>query len=408
MPVIKKIIKYIINGILGKFNFTITRIKSNTSDDLLSGLEEKKRGGYDEKPFKTYYPTKELFLKQYRDSKLNRVDIIVRLLAIEEYYGKNDYGFDLYLRMQNHRMPGGEKGKPNTIDRVLRLIKSIELNSFSDDDPVRVMNNYELFNGSHRVATALFFDIDYIPIEVLTNNKDITFGYDFFANIFSVKEIEIIREKEGEIFKNSLRYNKFIDKIQRIFSSGEQSFGRGIFYQSFERFQIKGQRPTKFRFFVYGLDQFLKKEHEVLDIGCNCGFFSLYTSEYVKCIDGVEFNQVLIDIANETKNYLDVKNCNFYCADFNQFSVSKRYDVIFSFAVHHWIGMPMEKYSLKLESMLNPGGLVVFESQNIESLDKDFDEKVSEFCRDKFKIIKSGEIMDDKIILRNYKILMLI
>ena len=34
---------------------------------------------------------------------LNRWDIAVKYLAIENYYNKNDFGFDLYIKMQNLR-----------------------------------------------------------------------------------------------------------------------------------------------------------------------------------------------------------------------------------------------------------------------------------------------------------------
>ena len=388
-----KFIKKLIKTILRRFNLTITRINPNKNNSFVIDNEN------------TYmkYSVKKMFLKQYRNLTLNRADIVVRYLAIEQYYGKNDYGFDLYSRMQKLR-----KAETHTLDKFLKLIKSTELNGFSDDYPITMMSNFELFDGSHRIAIALFFGIDFIPVKIIKTVKDITYSYDFFTSIFSTKEVEVIKAKEKQIYEDSLKYKNFINSIYLALNKENQQFGRGLFYQSFERFLIKGQRPTEFRFYTYGLDKFLKKEYEVLDIGCNCGFFSLYASEYVKCIDGVEFNQALIDIANETKNYLSVENCNFYCADFNNFSIDKKYDVIFSFAVHHWIGMSMEEYSLKLESYLNTNGLVVFESQNVESVDKDFEEKISEFCRDKFKIINSGEIMDDKDILRNYKILMLI
>ena len=35
----------------------------------------------------------------------------------------------------------------------------------------------------------------------------------------------------------------------------------------------------------------------VLDIGSNCGFFSIFASDYVKKIDGVEINPYLIKIS---------------------------------------------------------------------------------------------------------------
>ena len=37
--------------------------------------------------------TNDLFLSQYKDDYFNAVDIVVKYLAIENYYGLNNYGF---------------------------------------------------------------------------------------------------------------------------------------------------------------------------------------------------------------------------------------------------------------------------------------------------------------------------
>ena len=352
------------------------------------------------------YSVKKLYLKQYRNGILNRVDIIARYLAIEQFYGINDYGYDLYTRMQKAR----NVENSHDIKKFITLIKSIELNGFMQF-PIQVDNDFELVDGSHRMALALFFSMDSVPIEIVPADKH-CYGYNFFSNCFSVSEIELLEKKEKEILENlslqnRIRYINFKNRIDSLFQSEGQAFGRGKFYQSFEKLHIDGQRPTKYRFFSYGLDRLLNKEHSVLDIGCNCGFLSLFVSEYVKSIDGIELNQTLVDIANETKSFLGVNNCNFFCSDFSQFSTDKKYDVIFSFAVHHWINMPMSEYSAKLSDLLKQNGFVVFESQNIMSVDRDFEERVQLFCGDRFRIISSGEIIDDKEILRKFKVLML-
>jgi 2-polyprenyl-3-methyl-5-hydroxy-6-metoxy-1,4-benzoquinol methylase len=407
---IKKVIKYIftiklikktIKYILKKFGYIITTIPSPPPPILHSEIIDNEESNISPQFEYSKYSIKELFLKQYRNSNLNRADIVVRYLAIEQYYGKNDYGFDLYLRMQDFRI----KNTNHSIDRFISLIRSIEFNGFSDDDPITVMNNYELFDGSHRFATALFFGIDFVSIKKMNNIEEIQYGYDFLQQIFSANEIEIIKSKEKEIVEFSLKYINFRDRIYNIFNTEKQQFGRGNFYQSFEKLQIHGQRPTEFRFFKYGLDKYLDKEYEVLDIGCNCGFFSLYVSEYVRHIDGIEFNNTLIDIADITKNYLGINNCSFYCKDFKNFFIQKKYDVIFSFAVHYWIDMPMVNYSEKLSGLIKENGLIFFESQNIETIDNDYDKLISEFCSDKFIVLHNGEIMDDKNILRKFTIL---
>lgn len=379
------------------------------SSDIFKKIKEKK-----EQNIVLKYSTKELFLKQYKNGKLNRADLVVRYLAIEQFYGKNDYGLILYNKMQNLRMKFLAIPEPSEsyyVDKFSKLLKSVELNGFSDDEPIDLMNNFELLDGSHRTALSIFFGISHLAYRLINESRDINYGYDFLSTGFSQDEIELVSSKEKEILYklhiyNSQRYDNFYNNIYAAFYSQNQIFGRGRLYQSFEELQIEGQRPTKFRFHTYGLDKLLRKEYEVLDIGCNCGFFSLYASQYVKNIIGVEYEQSLIDIANLTKEYLGYANCEFHCADFNQYSTIKKFDIIFSFAVHYHINMPILDYSLKLASLLNNNGFVIIESQNIQTVDKDFNEKLNEFCGNRFKAIYGGEIFDDKDTLRRFEVLM--
>lgn len=39
-------------------------------------------------------------LQWNKNNEFNRYDVIVRLLAIENFYGYNNFGMDLYLQMQ--------------------------------------------------------------------------------------------------------------------------------------------------------------------------------------------------------------------------------------------------------------------------------------------------------------------
>jgi len=212
--------------------------------------------------------------------------------------------------------------------------------------------------------------------------------------------------------QNNLNLLEFKNKICRLYYSKKWELGKGVlyptsmFYQSFEKLQIEGQRPTTFRFYTYGLDKLLQKNHQVLDIGCNCGFFALHISEYVNSVDGVEFNKELVEIADVTKEYLNINNCHFHFADFRKFVTNKKYDVIFSFAVHYWIGMSMKEYALQLSNLLNPNGFVVFESQDISTIDSDFDEKIKEFCENGFKVIYGGSMMTGKDYPRKFMILL--
>jgi 2-polyprenyl-3-methyl-5-hydroxy-6-metoxy-1,4-benzoquinol methylase len=276
---------------------------------------------------------------------------------------------------------------PNPVNIFKKIVKNI-LHKFN----MRIVRINEFKNVTLRKYENYSCEL-YNPHEFCEKDKDTLLKFDKFIEANS-------------------KLLEFKDRIYHLYYSKKWELGQGVlyannmFYQSFERLQIDGQRPTTLRFYIYGLDKLLKKEHHVLDIGSNCGFFAMHISEYVCSVDGIEFNKELVDIANATKDYLKIINCNFHYADFRQFTFNKKYDVILSFAVHYWIGMTMSEYSLHLSELLNKNGIVILESQDLNTKDEDFEEKIKEFCKDRFKIIYGGKIMTDKDYPRFFRILL--
>jgi SAM-dependent methyltransferase len=165
------------------------------------------------------------------------------------------------------------------------------------------------------------------------------------------------------------------------------------FYQGFEELEIDGWRPSKKRFNSYDIDDYLSKEKVVLDIGSNCGFFSLHVSKFVKQIDGVEINPYLINIANDVKHYVKSLNSNFFNSSFENFSTEKKYDVIFSLANDSTIDKNTKfnfyEYLDKILNLLKKDGLLIFESQAIDVLRKSQFEKKLNILKSHFSILKN-------------------
>ncbi len=70
----------------------------------------------------------DLFFQQNHNDGFERLDIIVRYLAIENYFGLNDFGFEMYNKMQEKRM-GREHAKISA-DIFRKLIKSWTENGY--------------------------------------------------------------------------------------------------------------------------------------------------------------------------------------------------------------------------------------------------------------------------------------
>lgn len=197
----------------------------------------------------------------------------------------------------------------------------------------------------------------------------------------------------------------FKKELFEKFKKTNQNFGRGSYYQGFEPWGIPGQRPTKLRFDTYKLRDILSKDQDVLDIGCNVGFFDNYISEFVKSVDGIDFNEKLIEIANDFKKHTGCQNANFFVDSFEKFNTQKTYDVVLSLAIHWHLQMTFENYINKIDSILNSGGYLLIESHDPYKEDSDWKQKINYIISKNYSEVSSGNIKDDNKIYRVFNIL---
>ncbi len=142
------------------------------------------------------------------------------------------------------------------------------------------------------------------------------------------------------------------------------------FYQGFDEIKIDGCRSTEKRFEEYNIEKYMSKQKSALDIGCNCGFFSLFVSKFLGHVTGIDINQYLVSIANDTKEFLKINNVNFVSSKFEKFQTDKKFDIIFSFANDSTIDnnteFNFEEYLQKILNLLKNDGLLIFENQAID------------------------------------------
>lgn len=164
------------------------------------------------------------------------------------------------------------------------------------------------------------------------------------------------------------------------------------FYQGFDELEIDGWRPTEKRFTDYDIESYLSLEKSALDIGCNCGFFSLHSSKFVKKIFGVEINPYLISIADDAKNFLNIDNAFFYNSSFEQFNTDEKFDIVFSLANDSTIDQNTKfnffEYIDKILQLLTPTGILIFECQAADMIPPSkFDPKL-DHLKTCFKILE--------------------
>lgn len=97
----------------------------------------------------------------------------------------------------------------------------------------------------------------------------------------------------------------------------------------------KRGRPTLSRVNNYKIMDYIDTNTLKLDIGGNIGFFSSYLSWFVRGNDLIKINEDLVKLGELTKNYLALKNINFYCSDVRFFKPIQKYEFVLSFAIHN-------------------------------------------------------------------------
>ena len=136
----------------------------------------------------------ELFFQQNHVTGFLRYDIIVRLLAVECYYKINNYGFDLYYKMQLHR--NGMTWADKSVGIFKDLIRSYENNGYQKKSAILLDANLHLLDGSHRMALALFHHQHSISAIVLPHTEDVFYSIEWFKiNDFTDDECKILEYK---------------------------------------------------------------------------------------------------------------------------------------------------------------------------------------------------------------------
>ncbi len=184
------------------------------------------------------------------------------------------------------------------------------------------------------------------------------------------------------------------------------------FYQGLDEIEIKGSRSSEKRFEEYNIEKYLSKDKAILDIGSNCGFFSIFISRFVKNVVGVEINPYLVSIASDTQKYLNITNAAFLSSSFEEFQTNKKFDIICSFANDSTIDdntkFSFKEYIKKIKSLLTSDGLLIFESQAIDSMiEEQFSEKFA-YLEKTFLVLEKKKINSEypkNVPLRDFLIL---
>lgn len=138
---------------------------------------------------------------------LNISDVIIRILAIENFYKKNNFGFEIYNLMQKTRVkfnPNIPKYRADNQDQFINLIKSFEKKGYDEKFPIQLNKDLELLDGSHRLSLSVFHKLNSIPYYIPNDKRNVKVDYsiEWFSSHSLSKLVPIIRTKYIQIIKD--------------------------------------------------------------------------------------------------------------------------------------------------------------------------------------------------------------
>ena len=190
--------------------------------------------------------------------------------------------------------------------------------------------------------------------------------------------------------------------ILKDFLSSYERWGQTQLYQTHPKLSLRGARPTISRYITYGLDEYLHKAMNVLDIGSNTGFFGLYVADKVDWVNLVEANPKLCNICKKVRDELEITNVSVRNNDITKYKTSIKYNAIFSFAIHKWLDISLDEYFIILKNLLKKEGFVLIETHGIKLDEQDELETFIKERQNMFYIEKEGLIDDQTGRLRKF------
>lgn len=100
----------------------------------------------------------------WRASK-DSIVLPARYLAIEQYYGKNDYGYEIYKKSIK-LLDSADDVVEKRLREFLKLIINWEKKGYDENKPVKILGNGLIVDGAHRISLALYHRLSNVKCEI--------------------------------------------------------------------------------------------------------------------------------------------------------------------------------------------------------------------------------------------------
>ena len=106
-------------------------------------------------------------IDQIIESCLNNYGLAVRYLAVEQFFGKNQIGYNLYVRF--HALYCRRETAEQRLIEFCNLIKNWKERGYDKRKRILINSQYEVIDGLHRITVAKYFGEEYVVCDVFSN-----------------------------------------------------------------------------------------------------------------------------------------------------------------------------------------------------------------------------------------------
>jgi len=179
-------------------------------------------------------------------------------------------------------------------------------------------------------------------------------------------------------------------------------------YQTFDFDSTKRDSRSKIKYDLSRLDSFDIKGKNILDVGCNAGYFlfKLQGKQPDKLI-GIDLGEKFIRIANElNEEYFCHNNIQFIFGDFFTYKFELKFDLIICFSTFHYFGERQVVFFSRCREMMNEDAILLLEVEEypinekpiIDTTARSADKKQYHYPNELMmkEFVKGGFIIEDK------------
>lgn len=296
-------------------------------------------------------------------------------------------GVDLYKK---YLLSQGQDGE----DEFKRLEEFAEKELLKDEvRPGYILcdRDMQLVTGVMDLAIALGGKNEAVSMALLPMRHTGRSVWEIFEEVFSDTEMSTIRryvqqlinemiKQETENHKPDYDRKKLVKAIRKGFRrvygfdskklnfGGRASMHSGGFYQSFPLLGIAGWRKTDERIRDYGLYEELNNDMDVLNIGCNMGFFDMTIANRVRSVTSIEYNIEASRLSRKIARRIGVYNVRFVGEDFKKWQEqdTNRYDLIMCCSVFSFLHLHPTDFANMIDRLTKEGGKFMFEAGRFE------------------------------------------